>query len=74
MAKVYEDYQESRVQVEGLDERVQYLEVKKQKLEKVVEGLDSDTLTPELENTIREELKQVKKGETIYRIELDKTE
>jgi cell division protein FtsB len=65
---VHEDYKESEVHLQVLDEQVQALEIEKRQLERKVQGLGTDPLIVETE--IRKATGRVRKGETVYRVEL----
>ncbi|MFP6582974.1 MAG: hypothetical protein VCD00_10540 [Candidatus Hydrogenedentota bacterium] len=72
MVEVYLNYQQSEVDLQKLDTELHALEHEKLELERKVQGLGTDLLT--VETTIRKDSGRVRKGETVYRIDLPKAD
>ena len=68
LPSLYQSYTKSTQKLQALDDRAQGLERQKLQLEHNIMGLDTDSVIQE--SAIRKNTRHVRKGETIYRVEL----
>mgnify|MGYP002530239336 CR=1 FL=1 len=68
LAGLYQGYQAGEMQLVELDVRIAELEQEKVRLERKIVGLDTDPLIVEV--AIRKNTGHIRKGETIFRIEM----
>jgi cell division protein FtsB len=68
LPKLYTSYQESETDVTVLEQRLEDVKKTKDQLQTHVEELDENPLS--VEAAVRENMGHVRKGETVYRIEL----
>ncbi|MFP6598211.1 MAG: septum formation initiator family protein [Candidatus Hydrogenedentota bacterium] len=68
LVELYHDYENSEKQLVELDGRIVELEVEKARLERKIVGLDTDPLIVEM--AIRKNTGHIRKGETIFRVEV----